>query len=228
MRLSYLRIAFLMSSTLRELRGLCPHHGKLKPFKAHDFVKLASTEEAVLHSRGLVSAPIMCPAHPSKPIELMCTSPSCGGFRLCCSLCPHSNSALKGLEFLTIEDAARKARTNIVQAISAATAGVTAAPSAAPLASLSDVPAAVARTPIVLAAQRGAVSAAEQIAVLEQRLAATQADIDALRDGILATGHTVHASLSGQLKAFNPTVIRRHYVFERDFDLIGGHCGDEQ
>jgi hypothetical protein len=186
-------------------RACLESHGKLKPFKAHEFVKLSSTEESLLHSRGLAPAPAMCPAHPSKPIELMCTSPDCEGSRLCCSLCPHSG-AHTGHEFVLIEDAARRARENIAQAVCATTAGVPAARPVTPLASLSDVPAAVARTPVVLAAQRGAVAAAEEIAVLEQRLAATQADIDALRDGILATCHTVHASLSGQLKAFGEGV----------------------
>jgi hypothetical protein len=69
------------------------------------------------------------------------------------------------------------------------------------LASQSDVPAAVARAPVVLAAQRGAVAAAEEIAMLEQRFVAMQADIDALRDDMLVTCHDAYTSLSGKLRA---------------------------
>jgi hypothetical protein len=177
-------------------------HSTMKVLKMHEFAKLASAEESLLHSRGLAPALAMCPAHPPKPVELLCISPSCEGSRFCCSLCPHSNCTLKGLEFLTIEVAARKAREDVAEAVYAAAAGVPAAPPVTPLASLSDVPAAVARTPVVLAAQRGAVAVAEEIAVLEQRLAATHAEIDALRDEILAACNAANASLSGQLKAF--------------------------
>jgi hypothetical protein len=163
----------------------------------HKCKGLVSVEDAFLAHRGLTPAPAVCPSHTSESIELMCTYLGCKGSRFCCSICLHG--VHKGHVCVPIKEAVRIARDRNARAAYGATAET---PAATPPASFSDIPAAVALMPFVLVAQRGAVTANAEFAVLKQSFAAAQVKIDDLCDATFAAGLAVCSKLGDRLMAF--------------------------